>query len=484
MDSKLNFPVAVPFIASSLYVGFALALLWLGFNPLIIVGLIILPIVLIGAFIREELLIYMAVLLGIFYTPFYPLTFRFIGILLIPTDLLFLLILAIGFARKLMTGSSKVNSRLFVITGIVAIIILYGTFLGALQGNYWKTVFRETKLIIYYGAIPIFIGWLLKSKIQLKHIFFFVLISATAGSLYDLYARIFDIYTVSAFAGGVEGVITYADTPFGKIIRDYGWVSTFHYQVFACLIGLVFILWTKSWSKRVLFIILTMINLIANLLTVTRGFMFGLLMGGASLILFISIQVNERNQVQIGKLIKRAVSGVMLLAIIIIVAAQIVPSVQASFYRFLTIVDARYAGAGDIGNISLRLSSIQLGIETAWTNPLGMGFGIESPSETRTEAEGRILYLLYHNSLGYILYIYGLFFGVFILLLLLSLALSISFQVFRAEQDDKMLLSILGTNYVALLAMSFTTGNFLFAVDNVLPYAVILMSGILYYRVK
>lgn len=435
---------------------------------------------------RPKISLYFFLFMGVFYTPLYEYKFRLFGILVLPTDLMailiYLLVLINLFAGERYIRLKKENLNLgkVPIEGklhyVILFLILLSTFMGLAQGNYWKSVFRETKLALYYGLIPLFSTYLISKASDIKKYFAVLILLATIGSVYDLYCRIFDIYTVSAFAGGIEGAITYAETPIGNIIRDYGWVSTFHYQVIAFFACLIFFFATKKLSLRISLLIAGSINLIANLLTVTRGFTLAILAGVAFMILLRGLGEST----SVFKAFRRlAVSFVVIFAVFYI-AIIFVPETEAAFYRFTSIFSPTYAGRGDIENMEVRLSSIYLGLTTGLKNPFGRGFGVLSPTGEETFSEAMTLWLLYHNSIGYIFFTFGVVGGVLLFYLFTKLILRL-LRLFRfTSKEGRHVLALILVSFIAIFSMSFTSGNFLFAIDSLLPFVVALFSFSLY----
>ena len=435
--------------------------------------------------LKPELLIYGFLMLGVFYTPLYDYKFRLFGLLVLPMDLMAILIYCLVFINRTLGRLKKfvfspasakktiVSNFHFAILGL----IILATFIGLVQGNYWKSVFRETKLMLYYGLIPVFISFFISGRDTVFRYFVFLIVLSTIGSFYDLYCRIFDIYTVSAFAGGREGVVTYADTPIGKIIRDYGWVSTFHYQVIAFLACLIFFFATKSLFAKAIFFIVALINLITNMLTVTRGFMLGIVVGITLLIFLWSL----RRSTSTLRIVINFTTVVTVIVGIFYLSSLFVPEVKAAFYRFGSIFSSEYAGEGDIENMNVRLSSVYLGINTGLSHPLGRGFGILSPTGEETFSEAMRLWLLYHNSIGYIFFTFGLIGGFVIFYFFTKLTLGL-LKLYRfASIQDKEALSLILVSLLAVFSMSFTSGNFLFSIDNLLPFIITLFSFSIFY---
>lgn len=451
--------------------------------------LVLAPLFFLFLLLKPQFSIYIFLFIGIFFTPLYDYRFRLFGILILPSDLMAILIFLLvllnqGLWRYRKLNSMSLNLRKLRIEGKLYYAILYlillATFLGLIQGNYWKSVFRETKLALYYGLIPVFATYLISKSKNIQMYFIVLILLATVGSIYDLYCRVFDIYTVSAFAGGREGVITYAETPIGRIIRDYGWVSTFDYQVIAFLACLIFFFSTKNLLYRILLFVVGLINLIANLLTVTRGFTLAILMG----IIFLIFLRGLGQSVSIFSAIRSLVASFAVIIIIFYVSLNFVPEIKASFYRFSSIFLPGYAGKGDIENMQFRLSSIYFGLSTGFKYPLGKGFGILSPTGEEAFSEILTLSLLYHNSIGYIYFTFGIIGGTLIFYLLTKLFLKL-IKLFKfSPKEDKHNLSLILVSLVAVFSMSFTSGNVLFTINGTLPFIVTIFSFSLFYQVK
>ncbi len=443
--------------------------------------LVLITLILLIFLLRPKFSLYFFLFMGVFYTPLYEYKFRLFGILFLPTDLMailiYLLVLINLFAgryinlkrQNLNLGKVPVEGKLHY---VILFLILLSTLIGLAQGNYWKSIFRETKLALYYGLIPLFSTYLISKASDIKRYFAILILLATIGSIYDLYCRIFDIYTVSAFAGSREGVITYAETPIGRIIRDYGWVSTFHYQVIAFLACLIFFFATKKLSLRILLLIAGSINLVANLLTVTRGFTLAILAG----VIFMVFLRGLSESTSVFKAFRRLAVSLVVIFAVFYVAISFVPETKASFYRFISIFSPTYAGRGDIENMQVRLLSIYLGLTTGIKNPFGRGFGILSPTGEETSSEAMTLWLLYHNSIGYIFFTFGVVGGVLLFYLFVKLILRL-LRLFRfTTKEGKHILALILVSFIAVFSMSFTSGNFLFAIENLLPFIVTLFS--------
>lgn len=455
------------------------------------VGILSLCLIIIGL-IRTEWLLFVALLSGIFYTPLERFSSRVFGILVIPMDAIFLLSMVI-ILIKTISGGRSANSKdtidpldqsfklTKIVTGVFLLIFFIAMLIGLFRNHYWQTVFSEGKLALYYGAIPLIAGLFGARKIRLEVLMFFLVAASALGSLYDLYARVFDIYTVSAYSGGVEGAVAYADTPLGDIIRDYGWASTFAYQVFSVLISFVFILQGRRILTRLGWLALLLINLVANLLTVTRGFMFSLLIGVFAVLVFSSLSVAQSWRVRWRKLIGRFTIGVLLLVGVFFAVGQVIPQANAAFYRLFGVIDRSYAGAEDVYNMEYRLQSIQTGLSNALEQPLGRGFGTRSPASSRSTSEWRVVYLIYHNSLGYMLYTFGFPGTIAVIVIFTVLIFRLIGLIRKVEATEKRTSVALLSCLLALLAMSFTTGNSLFIHNNsLLPFVVIIVAATLY----
>jgi len=435
--------------------------------------------------LKPELSVYVFLIFGVFYTPLYEYKFRLFGILVLPTDLMAILIYFSVFINRVFgrfkrfsfSHADKPKSIGNSFHVVIIALILWATFIGLFQGNYWKSVFRETKMVLYYGLIPVFVSFFISDRRVIFRYFAFLIVLSTIGSFYDLYCRIFDIYTVSAYAGGIEGAVTYADTPIGRIIRDYGWVSTFHYQVIAFLACLVFFFGFKNFFVRITLFIVALINLIANMLTVTRGFILGIIVG-VILLIFLS---GLRHSTSLFKAVASSFAVVIVIFGIFYLSMLFVPEVSAAFYRFTSVFSSEYAGRGDIENMNVRLSSIYLGINTGLNHPLGRGFGILSPTGEETFSEAMTLWLIYHNSIGYIFFTFGLIGGFVVFYLLAKLTLEL-LKIYRIISiQDKQALSLILVSLFAVFSMSFTSGNFLFNIDLLFPFIITLFSFSMFY---
>lgn len=449
--------------------------------------ILILAFILIG-FVRTEWLLLVILLTGIFYTPLEKLSFRMAGILVIPMDAIFLLsmvmmLLKTKWGRKPVKGDLRLEQGLSttkIVSGVFLLIIFAATFIGLFRNHYWQTVFAEAKLGLYYGALPLILWALGSRKLRPETLMLFLVFFSTLGSLYDIYARIFDIYTVSAYSGGVEGAVAIADTQFGDIIRDYGWVSTFHYQVFSALICLCFILQGRRPIPRLGLLALLVVNVVANLLTVTRGFTFALLIGGLAVIVCSSL-VDYSQRMRWGRLVGRFTIGVLLLVTVFVGLGRIVPQANASFGRLWGVMDRSYAGKGDVANMEYRLQSIKTGFNNALEHPLGMGFGTGSPSSSVSVTERLMLSLMNHNSIGYMLYKFGFPGAVAVLVIFALLCFRLFGLVRTGQAAAKRMSTCVLSCLLAIFGMSFTSGNFLFSICSVLPFVVIMIATGFYY---
>jgi len=433
-------------------------------------------------FYKKEFILWVFILIGIFFYPIRNFSFRVLGILILPSDILAIFANFLGFIF-LTTKSHKNNSmnfriptKVFSITIFFITLIILSTLIGLYNGNYPKSVLRETKLIIYYSLIPIFCVLMLRENIKIERVFIITLIFSSLGSLYDLYCRLFDIYTISGFAGGLEGYRTVAETPVGTIVRDYGWISTFPYQVFAFLIAIVLFLNFKNLLIKIFALLLGMLNLITNFLTVTRGFMVAIFLGCLTILLLELM----KKRLKLGAIFRGFVIGLLIFAFLYL-STLLLPSTKGAFYRLTTVFSDKYAGRGDIENMNIRLKSLELGIKTALSFPFGKGFGVLSETGKELQSEKRLLSLLYHNSLGYIFYSFGLIGTLGILFLFFSLLLKLTFLYPKVDVADKINLSLVISNFIALLSMSFTSANFLFTIECVLPFSIFLFASIGYY---
>jgi len=91
------------------------------------------------------------------------------------------------------------------------------------------------------------------------------------------------------------------------------------------------------------------------------------------------------------------------------------------------------------------------------------------------------LWLLYHNSIGYIFFTFGLIGGFVIFYFFTKLTLGL-LKLYRfASIQDKEALSLILVSLLAVFSMSFTSGNFLFSIDNLLPFIITLFSFSIFY---
>lgn len=432
---------------------------------------------------NHEWAIILTLAVGVFYTPLQKGSFRLAGIYLDPMDILFLCLFSYYLAKALCKGAHKIQIRFYLVALIIIGMMVLATFIGLAHGNYWKTIFRETKMVVYFSMIPVFAHAIGKNRVNLVRIYAWLIILTSIGSIYDLYARAIGYYPSSPFAGGAPGVITYAYTPVGRIIRDYGWISTFHYQVFVCIILIPMVLQSTTWKGKILLSAALILNLVANLLTITRGFLLGLIMGVLILLLLLPIRLYSDGKLIIHKIAFRIIAFGLAACILFGTALQLVPQLQAPFFRFFSIVTPEYAGKGDIGTVNLRMDSIRLGVQSASKNLLGMGFGIETSMQNLTTGDQRILTLLFHNSLGYMFYVFGSIGGTCIFTLLVILGIRVSYITLTEPiGKNKYSLATITGLYLALLAMSFTTGNFLFSIENVFPFTIFILSALVAIR--
>jgi hypothetical protein len=435
---------------------------------------------------RPEAVVYLMLLSGLFFTPLYSLSFRLFGVLVLPSDLLALLALVLflvgqGTVGRRAEGPGGASVAMdYRMAEIFCLVLVVASVLGAIRGHFWKSVLREAKLCLYYGLIPVFATFLATGRLKLRRMFVWLVVFSTVGAIYDIYCRVFDIYTTSAYSGGVEGAVAYAHTPSGAIVRDYGWVSTFHYQIFAFLCAMVFFLDYDRWRYKVLFLVLAAVNLTANLLTLTRGFVLAVIVGAVTM----AFLEGARKRVTVRAALPRIVAVVLLVVGVVYAVVIVAPQAKWAFYRTLSVFKPEYAGPGDIEQAQFRVAAIGLGARTALVHPFGRGLGTDSPTGQETLRERQVLSLLYHNSLGYILYTFGLVGGVVILGTLGWSFLVVVRMFHGADDKDKTVLTMIASGLTALFATSFTSGNFLFTVGSVLPYVIILFGAVRYYRMK
>ena len=363
------------------------------------------------------------------------------------------------------------------VTAIFLLIFFVATMLGFFRYHYWQTIFTEAKVGLYFGAIPLIADVFRKGKIRLETFLLFLVVASTLGCIYDLYARIYDVYTISAFTGGEAGVVSYADTAAGEIVRDYGWGSTFIYQVFSVLICFAFLLKTKRTLLRLGWLGLLSINLLSNLLTVTRGYMVGLLIGLPAVIYLSNLAGSASQGVLWGKLIGRATIAVLVLFGILSAMVYTIPQTSAAFERFYGLYDRNYAGYGDESNEEYRLKSVETGLSSALEYPFGVGYGYLVPSTSLSVEQERIRSLVYHNSLGFMLYKFGFpgtvtTIGIFAVIIVKLFSL-----IRREEKADKRALICIMSSLLALLSMSITSTNWLFDHSSLLPFIVAIIAG-------
>jgi hypothetical protein len=426
---------------------------------------------------NHEWALILTIAVGVFYSPLYDRSFRLAGIYLDAMDIVFLGLVTYYLVKALLSGAHTIKIRFYLVAFIIIGLMVLATFIGLAHGNYWKTIFRETKMVVYFGMIPIITQAIWKGQVNLKRVYAWLIIFASIGSIYDLYVRAIGYYPSSPYGGGSTDYIAYAYTPVGRIIRDFGWVSTYHYQVFVCIILIPWVLQSTTWKRRILLSSVLVLNLIANLLTITRGFMLALILGVLILLLQIPVRIYLNGQVVIHKIAFRIIAFGLAACILFGAAIQFVPQLQAPFFRLFSVVAPEYAGLGDVGTTDLRLSSIRLGWQTATRFPFGMGFGVETSIQNLSASDHRIMTLLFHNSLGYIFYVFGGIGGSLIIILLAILGIRVFyFTLVEPSGENKYALATLTGLYTALLAMSFTSGNFLFAIGNVLPFTILMLS--------
>jgi len=424
--------------------------------------------------------LYIFIFIGVFFSLLRGFYFRLFGILILPTDLIVLLLHYLYFLFRATRIKQKTNlpmqgvkkSAENYLYHVILILILLATFIGLVQGNYWKSIFRETKLILYFGLIPVFMRFLMKDKKVIIIVFVFLIVISTLGSLYDLYCRDYGILDPS-----LSKSVRYAYTPLGKINRDYGLFSTFGYQVPVFLASLIFFLKTKNPLYKILLFFTALINLIANLLTVTRGYVLALIVG---ILLLIFLNGLSRGG-SVLKAVRRWVGGVVVISLVFYIALSIAPEVKASFYRFASIFRPEYAGAGDIENIQVRLSSIYLGFNTALSYPLGRGFGILSPTGEETSSEALILWLLYHNSLGYIFYTFGIIGALILLYLFIKTFIRLINIYIHANSEDSIPLALILTSLSCIFCEAFTFNNVLFSINSNIPLVIFLFASAMSY---
>ncbi|MGC8491057.1 MAG: hypothetical protein ACP5SH_04895 [Syntrophobacteraceae bacterium] len=446
-------------------------------------GMIIIAVLLIGV-THEEWLLFIVMFSAIFYTPLTGVSTRIGGILIIPMDVLYLLLMCIIMVKPLwgerifldVHDPLKYESGFtHVVTGVFLVIFFAATIQGFFQYHYWQTILTEAKVGLYFGAIPLLADLFRKRTIRLETFLIFVVSATSLGCVYDLYARICHVYTVGTFTGGAVGEVSYAYMTAGEIVRDYGWGSTFVYQVFSVLISFTFFLKAKDVLGRFGWICLFVINLLSNLLTVTRGFMVGLFVGLTSIIFLSSLNVPLSEGVFRMKRIGRMMMASLVLLGLVVSVVWIVPQTGAAFDRIYGLYDGHYAGDGDVSNMEFRIQSMQTGLSSAWRNPLGMGFGYMEPSSSLSSGQERIRKLVYHNSLGFMLYKFG-FPGTFLILGIFSFLILRLYRLRNENETDERVRICLISSLLSLLSMSFTSTNWLFDHSCVLPFVVVLIA--------
>jgi hypothetical protein len=205
--------------------------------------------------------------------------------------------------------------------------------------------------------------------------------------------------------------------------------------------------------------------------------MLGIIVG-VILLIFLS---GLRHSTSLFKAVASSFAVLIVIFGIFYLSMLFVPEVSAAFYRFTSVFSSEYAGRGDIENMNVRLSSIYLGINTGLNHPLGRGFGILSPTGEETFSEAMTLWLIYHNSIGYIFFTFGLIGGFVVFYLLAKLTLQL-LKIYRIISiQDKQALSLILASLFAVFSMSFTSGNFLFNIDLLFPFIITLFSFSIFY---
>lgn len=449
------------------------------------IGLSLISGVIIIGVIRTEWLLLIVLASAVFYTPLAVLSHRIGGILVIPMDALFVMMIILMLVKRLWGKRFLVNRSSFfehgldlprTVAGFFLLIFFVAIMLGFFRYHYWQTILTEAKVGLYFGAIPLIADLFRKRAVRLETIFVFVVLASSLGCVYDLYARICHVYTVGTFTGGATGEVSYAYMAAGDIVRDYGWGSTFVYQVFSVLISFTFFLTARGALHRLGWIGLFVINLVANLLTVTRGFMVGIFVGMVTATIVSSLPGSLSEGVCREKPILRVIMAVLVLIGLVFGVVQVVPQTSAAFERIYGLYDRHYAGDGDVSNMEFRIQSMQTGLRHALHYPFGNGFGYMKPSSSLSSQQEDIRKLVYHNSLGFMLYKFGIP-GTFITMSIYCfLIIKLFMIIYTASESDRVLVMCLISSLSALLIMSFTSTNWLFDYSSLLPFIVILIA--------
>ncbi len=436
--------------------------------------------------ISTEWLFLIMVASAVFYTPLADFSHRVGGILVIPMDVLFVMMIVLILLKRLCDTRITVNRSCFLehgldlpqrVAGLFLLIFFVAIMLGFFRYHYWQTILTEAKVGVYFGAIPLLADLFRKRSVGLKIFLVFVVLASSLGSVYDLYARACHVYTVGTFTGGAAGEVSYAYTAAGDIVRDYGWGSTFVYQVFAVLISFAFFLTERGPARRLGWIGLFVINLVANLLTVTRGYMVGMFVGIVTIIFLTSFPGSLSEAVCRGKPIVRMIFACSVLLGLVFAVVQVVPQTSAAFERIYGLYDRHYAGDGDVGNMEFRIQSMRLGLRHALHYPLGNGFGYRRPSSSLSSRQEEIRKLVYHNSIGFMLYKFGLPGTLVIIGIYCMIIVRLLLLIVRERGYDNTISICLIASVIATLAMSITSTNWLFDYSSLLPFIVILISA-------
>ena len=334
-------------------------------------------------------------------------------------------------------------------------VVVWISILGLENGNPWQTVFRETKMILYFLAFFPFFR-LLREPAQLRALLLSALLFVTVASFANYLNRYLGNEAFWAYSSGVA---LYKNPAYGEFHRGYVWGVTYELFAFLIIISITIARGVFS-SYKVWLVPLGIFNVINIFLMLSRGAFTSMMLGILSLALIWSVHRQ----------------GFWRFTQVLIIIAMMVGTLMvlrnhfdifgAWTDRYLSLLfPYEHGTSGDVANREYRLYAIKLGLQQLTKTPLGRGLG-----------ETRFLGYLGHSLYGWLFFRTGyLALGILGGYMLVMWRLLRRFFRFRNEEYFA-----LGAAFLACIVVLFANGvaaNLLFAPKGELVVTVFLFAA-------